>query len=175
MLDIDILETAALESVDREEILAVCRDAYQEGLDGYLADIGPGVHLLGRSNGRLVAHAMFVERSLQPQSGELLRTAYVELVATHPDAQRRGHATELMKRLAVEIQAFDIGGLSPTDEKFYLRLGWESWRGELLVRTGAGMVRAGDEGLMVLRLPATPPSLSLDESISIEWRGGEIW
>ena len=175
MLHVDVVETAALESVDREAILAVCREAYQESLESYLADIGPGVHILGRSEGRVVSHAMFVERWLQPQSGQLLRTAYVELVATYPDAQRRGHATELMRRVATEIQAFAIGGLSPTDAKFYARLGWESWRGELLVRTATGVIPAGDEGLMVLRLRATPLSLTLDQPISIEWRRGEIW
>ena len=174
-LQVEITATAALEDDSRDEILNLCREAYREDLDGYLENIGPGVHLLGRVDGALVSHAMFVERWLQRQDGRLLRTAYVELVATHPDAQRRGYASALMSRLADEIQAFDIGGLSPTDEPFYARLGWESWRGELMVRAEANVVASEDEELMVLRLPRTPPDLSLDEPISIEWRRGEIW
>ena len=80
-----------------------------------------------------------------------------------------------MRRLTDEIQAFDIGALSPTDERIYARLGSETWRGQLLVRTGTSVVTSEDEGLMVFRLPRTPADLSLDEPISIEWRQGEIW
>jgi len=174
-VQIDIIETAALDDIHRDEILSLCRAAYNDELDGYLENIGPGVHLLGRVEGRLVSHAMFVERWLQLASGQLLRTAYVELVATRPDAQRRGHASALMRRVAEEIAAFDIGGLSPTDENFYASLDWETWRGRLLVRSGTSVVLAGDEGLMVLRLPPTPAGLSLDDPISIEWRAGEIF
>lgn len=174
-MQIEIIETAALDNIRRDEILTLRRDAYQEDLAGYLAKIGPGVHLLGCVENQLVSHAMFVERWLQRANGQLLRTAYVELVATRPEAQRRGHAGALMRRLAQEIAAFDIGGLSPTDERIYDRLGWETWRGALLVRCGTNAVVSGDEGLMILRLPRTPADLSLDEPISIEWRSGEIW
>ncbi len=174
-VQIEIIETAALDRIRRDEILTLCRAAYEDELQGYFENIGPGVHLLGQVDGALVSHAMFVERWLQRANGQLLRTAYVELVATRPDAQRRGHATALMRRLADEIQAFDIGGLSPTDEKIYARLGWETWRGQLLVRTGTSVVASEDEGLMVFRLPRTPADLSLDEPLSIEWRPGEIW
>ena len=175
-VQIGCVHTNALDPRVRTEILALCRDAYQEDLDAYLENIGQGVHLLGRVHSQLVSHAMFVERWLQLQDGRLLRTAYVELVATRPGAQRRGYASTLMRRLAEEIQTFDIGGLSPTDEQFYARLGWESWRGELLIRTGTKVVASDDdEALMVLRLPRTPPDLSLDKPISIESRPGEIW
>jgi len=174
-VQIEIVVTSFLSAEHIDQVLSVCRDAYQEDLDGYLENIGPGVHLLGRVDGALVSHAMFVERWLQRASGELLRTAYVELVATRPDAQRRGHASALMRRVAEEIAAFEIGGLSPTDERIYARLGWETWRGPLSVRTGTNVVASDDEGLMVLRLPRTPAGLSLDEPVSIEWRPGEIW
>jgi len=172
---IQIVRTGDLDDPRRNAILDLCRAAYREDLDRYLDNIGPGVHLLGRVGGTLVSHAMFVERWLQLHDGRLLRTAYVELVATAPNAERRGYASALMRRLADEIHAFDIGGLSPTGEQFYARLGWESWRGELLIRTGTNVVPSQDEGLMVLRLPRTPPDLSLDRPISIEWRPGEVW
>ena len=174
-MHLQIVHTTALDAQVRDEILTLCREAYVEDLDDYLENVGPGVHLLGRVENALVAHAMFVERGLQLQNGQLLRTAYVELVATRPDVQRRGYATTLMRRVAHEIQSFDIGGLSPTDDQFYGRLGWERWRGQLLVRTGTNVVASDDEGLMVLRLPGTPRNLSLEEPISIEWRPGEIW
>ena len=176
MFDIRTVHTSELTSHSRDEILAICREAYQEDLHGYLQDIWTGVHLLGVIDNSLVSHAMIVERWLQVENRQLLRTAYVELVATHPEAQRRGYASALMRRLAAEIQAFDIGGLSPTDAQFYARLGWETWRGQLLVRTGTSVVASDDdEGLMVLRLARTPRDLSLEEPISIEWRPGEVW
>ena len=174
-MQIDTVETRALDRAQRDELLTLCRAAYEEELEGYLENIGSGVHLLARVDGALVSHAMFVERWLQRTNGELLRTAYVELVATRPDAQRRGHAAVLMRRLAEEIRPFDIGALSPTDERIYARLGWETWRGRLLVRTGTSVVASDDEGLMILRLPHTPADLELDEPLSIEWRPGEVW
>jgi aminoglycoside 2'-N-acetyltransferase I len=172
---IQIVRTGDLDDPRRNEILTLCRAAYREDLDGYLENIGPGVHLLGRVEGTLVSHAMFVERWLQLHDGRLLRTGYVELVATAPAGQRRGYASALMRRVADEIHAFDIGALSPTDERIYARLGWQTWRGPLLVRTGTSVVTSQDEGLMILRLPRTPADLSLDEPISIEWRPGEVW
>ena len=174
-LHVEIIESAALDASRRAEILALCRDAYREPLDRYLEDIGAGVHLLVQVDHVIVSHGMVVPRWLQLAHGQPLRTAYIELVATRPGAQRRGYATALMRRLAEEIISYDIGALSPTDEKFYAHLGWESWRGPLFVRTGSEVVPAGDEGLMVLRLPRTPAGLSLDEPISIEWRPGEVW
>ena len=174
-MQITAIETRTLDEARRNDILTLCRAAYGEDLDGYLENIGPGVHLLGHVDGVLVSHAMFVERWLQRATGELIRTAYVELVATRPDAQRRGYATALMRNLASEITAFDIGGLSPTDEAIYARVGWQTWRGPLLVRNGTSVVASEDEALMILRLPRTPADLSLDEPISIEWRPGEIW
>ena len=174
-MQITVIETAALDAVRRDEILTLCRAAYEEELQRYLENIGPGVHLLGHVDGVLVSHAMFVERWLQRVSGDLLRTAYIELVATRPDVQRKGYAGTLMRRTAEEIRAFDIGALSPTDERIYARLGWQTWRGPLLVRTGTSVVTSDDEGMMILRLPRTPADLSIDEPISIEWRPGEVW
>jgi hypothetical protein len=107
----------------------------------------------------------------------LLRTAYVELVATHPGAQRRGHATRLMREMQAQLDEYDFAALSPSDEAFvlYERLGWEWWRGPLVVRDAHGLVPSPDEVLMVLRLPRTPTNLDPGATLSIEWRAGEVW
>lgn len=175
LLQVTSVDTAALPCDTRNEILALCRAAYDEDLTGYLGKVGPGLHLLGRVAGAVMSHAMVVERWLEVAGGRRLRTAYVELVATRPDQQRRDYAAALMRRLAQEIGEFDIGGLSPTDQRFYARLGWELWRGPLFVRNDTKVEPTADEQLMVLRLPRTPPDLSLDEPVSIEWRRGEVW
>lgn len=174
-MHIDLVETAALTTGLRAEILAVCREAYNEELSDYLDNAGPGIHLLGRVNGEIVSHAMIVERWLETPGERPLRTAYVELVATPPRLQRRGYATALMRRVADESQQFDIGALSPSDPAFYSRLGWEVWSGPLSVRASAGLIGTPGEQAMVMRLPGTPRSLRLDAPLSIEWRAGEVW
>jgi aminoglycoside 2'-N-acetyltransferase I len=133
-----------------------------------------GEHLLGRRGGRLVCHAMWITRWLQPEGRAPLRTAYVELVATHPDHRHKGNATAIMERVARGIADEELGALSPATPGLYARLGWRPWRGPLFARTGGGLVPTPDEQVMVLSLRRTPP-LDLDLPLSVEWRPGEIW
>ncbi len=42
-------------------------------------------HVLGYADGRLVAHALWLDRPLRVNWGPWLNTAYVEGVATHED------------------------------------------------------------------------------------------
>ncbi len=88
--------------------------------------------------------------------------------------QGRRFATRLMERLALEIQGYDIGALSPAETTLYQRLGWERWHGALSVRTAAGVVPTPGEELMVLRLPGSPP-VDLEAALSVDWRAGEVW
>jgi len=169
-----VLATEALSAEDLDEVRALCSEAYQEDFAPLLEKVGPGHHLLGRRKGNLVSHAMWVTRMLEPTSLPPLRTAYVEAVATAPAFQKRGHATELMRRIEREIQDYDLGALSPSDQPFYQRLGWVCWRGPLFIRKGRVLELTPGETVMVLRLPRTPP-LDLDEPLSAEWRRGELW
>ncbi len=174
-LTIERIATTALSQSARNAILSLCNEAYDEDLTGYLNDIGPGVHLLGRDGPDLVSHVMWVDRRLEPGNLPSLNTAYIELVGTHPAHQHRGHATALMQRLATEIESYDIGALSPSDPAFYERLGWESWQGPLLIQSPSGIEASPDEAAMILRLPATPSALDLTASLAVSWRPGEIW
>jgi aminoglycoside 2'-N-acetyltransferase I len=80
-----------------------------------------------------------------------------------------------MKRVAEEIKDFELGALSPFSVAYYERLGWELWRGPLLIRTDEGLVRTPRDGdVMILRLPRTP-DLDLYAPLSAEWREGELW
>jgi aminoglycoside 2'-N-acetyltransferase I len=173
-LDIEVVPTDGLSARDLDEVRALCTAAYDEDFFRILELLGPGCHLLGRVEGSLVTHAMWVTRMLQPASLEPLRTAYLEAVATDPAHQRRGHASALLRRLPEEIADFDLAALCPSDAAFYQRLGWEAWRGPLLIRRGRVLEATPDETVMVLRLPRTPP-LDLDEPLSAEWRRGELW
>ena len=173
-----IVERAATEALPestRAAILSLCKNAYGEDLTGYLKDIGPGIHLLGWDGPDLVSHLMWIERRLDPGNLPPLRAAYVELVATHPDHQRRGHATALMQQLAEAIDSYDLGALSPAETSLYERLGWERWQGPLLVKGPSGIETAPNEAVMILRLPLTPSALDLKASLAVSWRPGEIW
>jgi len=135
---------------------------------------GGAEHLLGRHRGRLVSHAMWITRWLEPEGHAPLRTAYVELVATHPDHRNRGYATAIMRRVADEISHEELGALSPAAPGLYQRLGWRFWRGPLLARTEAGHLPMPDDRVMVLPLARTP-RLDFDAPLSVEWRPGEVW
>lgn len=174
MLDIEVRPAARLAADERAAIVDLCSLAYEEDFAPHLALMPDIVHVLGRDRGRLVSHAGWVTRWLQPEGMAPLRTAYVEAVATLPEAQGRGHASAILAALPPLFGDFDIAALSPSESGFYARLGWQLWRGPLLVREGGGLVPTPEEEIMVLRLPRTPP-LDLRLPASIEWRPGEVW
>jgi aminoglycoside 2'-N-acetyltransferase I len=123
---------------------------------------------------QLISHALWITRRLQINAGPILRTAYVEAVATDEKFRGRGFATAIMQRLAEEIQDYEIGGLSPADTTLYARLGWEFWQGPLFTRAKDGLVPNPGEAVMILRLPNTP-DIDLYAPLSIEWQKGEVW
>jgi aminoglycoside 2'-N-acetyltransferase I len=172
-LAIHRLSSSTLSPAVIASILELCDSAYGEPMASYLESIGPGEHLLGWHDGALVSHLMWVTRRLQP-GDQLLRTAYVELVATAPAARRRGYATLLLEYLPSQVGDFELAALAPATENLYARLGWRLWRGPLGVRTDHGLVPTPEERVMVLALPRTPV-LNLDLPLSVEWRTGEVW
>lgn len=173
---IELIASDGMAAATRDDVYALCRAAYEEEIEQYFVDVGPGLHLLGRVDGVLVSHAMIVERFAQVDGLPMLRTGYVELVATHPTVQGRGYGTQIMRALVPALHPFDLAALSPSVPEFYARLGWEPWRGALSVRIDGGLVQApADEEIMILRLPRTPSALDVAAPLSIEWRAGEIW
>lgn len=158
-----------LSQVARAAITDLCAVAFAEPFDQLFKLLPGSCHLLAYDADRLVSHACWVTRWLQPAGLPPLRTAYVEAVATHPDCQRHGYGTLVMRRLAEEITAYDLGGLSPAVTPFYTRLGWENWRGP-----DDSLLPTPQEAIMILRTPQTPP-LDLDALITAEWREGELW
>ncbi len=158
----------------RAEIIALCTAAYEEDFAD-MFDMLPGsIHVLARLNGQLVSHAAWVTRWLQPAGLPVLRTAFVEAVATAPEHQGKGFASAVLRDVANRITAYDLGALSPSDAAFYERLGWELWRGPLGIRTEHGVKPTPGEEAMVLRLPKTPP-LDLNSGLTAEWRVGDLW
>ena len=168
-------ELTAAERANLVELFAAAWPAGNFSADDMDHALG-GVHWLAEADGRIIAHASVVARTLEAD-GRPMRTGYVEAVATLPAWRGRGIATRLMEAAGERIRAaFDLGALSTGVHGLYGRLGWERWCGPTFVRTADGPVRTEDEddGIMVLRTPRTP-SLTLAEALSCEWRAGDAW
>jgi aminoglycoside 2'-N-acetyltransferase I len=119
---------------------------------------------------------MVTTRWLQPEGQPLLKTAYVDAVATLPAFQGRGHGSALMRQLAIAIDGeYAIACLGTEREGFYERLGWQTWRGPLAGRSERGLIPTpGQQGIMILRLSNTP-ALNLDSTLTIECQEERIW
>jgi len=173
-LTIQRIATADVPPTTRTALLALCDAAYREPIEPYLEAIGHGEHLLGMQGGVLVSHLMWVTRWLQPDGMPPLKTAYVELVATAPDAQDRGYATQLLEAFPNLVRDHAVAALSPATDGLYSRLGWRYWRGPLAVRHEDGLVPTPDDRIMILHLPRTP-EMDDTRTLSVEWRSGEVW
>jgi aminoglycoside 2'-N-acetyltransferase I len=177
------LPTSALTARERQAIRALMVEAFHDenepdeafSDDDWQHALG-GTHVVLDVDGEILAHASVVERRLQ--AAELvLRTGYVEAVATSPARQGEGFGTLVMEDIGAIIRAgFELGGLGTGAWHFYERLGWRVWPGPTLVRApGGDRATPDDDGfVMVLLTPTTPP---LDETgpISCEWRPGDVW
>ena len=174
-LQFQINRADELNAEERTALIELCTAAYEENFDHLFSSLPGATHVLGRLDGAIVTHAAWVTRWLQPAGFPLLRTAYIEAVATAPAQQGRGFGTAVMQHLQAHIQDYDLGALSPSEEAFYARLGWERWKGPLAIRTTSGLEASPpDEEVMILRLPGTP-ALDLNVLLSAEWREGELW
>jgi GNAT superfamily N-acetyltransferase len=132
-------------------------------------------HFLAYDEDALVSHAVITTRGVQAEGLPILRTAFVDAVSTLPSRQNHGYGTATMRRLAERIADYEIGCLQTDRTSFYAHLGWEEWRGPLAARSDDGLIPTpGQRGVMVLRLPITPP-LDLDATLSIERQPERIW
>ena len=141
-------------------IIHVCRTAHQEDDFTHLFSYIPsgGIHVLAYREQEVVSHAVATTRWLQPEGLPLLRTAYVDAVATLPAYQGQGIASTLMRHLATVIADFEMACLETERVSFYARLGWEVWRGPLAGRRATELLPTPDQkGIMILRLARTPP------------------
>ena len=160
----------------RAAIVHVCRTAHQEDDFLHLFSYIPsgGIHVLAYREQELVSHAVVTTRWLQPEGQPVLRTAYVDAVATLPAYQGRGIGSTLMRHLTSVISDFEIACLETERVSFYAQLGWEAWRGPLAGRRATELLPTPDQkGIMILRLARTPP-LDLDSLLVIEY-DGRIW
>ena len=168
--------TEELNADTRASIIHVCRTAHQEDDFTHLFSYIPsgGIHVLAYREHELVSHAVATTRWLQPKGLPLLRTAYIDAVATLPVYQGQGIGSTLMRHLATVLSDFEIAGLQTERVSFYARVGWEVWRGPLAGRRATELLPTPDQkGVMILRLARTPP-LDVESLLVIEY-DGRIW
>jgi aminoglycoside 2'-N-acetyltransferase I len=176
-----ILSTDELSRDEVAAIRALLSDAFGTDPDEAFTDddwahAQGGRHFVLDLDGELLTHAAVVERELQ--IGETpFRAGYVEAVATAPAHDGQGHGSRVMEAVGTHLRdSYELGALGTGRQRFYERLGWETWRGKAYVRRPVGLERTpDDEGyILVLRTPSSPP-FDLDDDISCEWRPGDVW
>jgi aminoglycoside 2'-N-acetyltransferase I len=171
-------KTEELDADTRNAVVNLCIVAHQEEDFKNLFSYVPsgGWHFLAFEGEQLVSHAMVNTRWLQPEGHPLLKTAYVDAVATLPASQGRGYGSALMRHLASGIDGeYVIGCLETERVEFYEQVGWEVWRGALAGRSEQGLIPTPEQkGIMILRLSQTPP-LNLDSMLTIECQDERIW
>ena len=170
--------TEDLPEATRASVIDLCVAAFAEEDFRNLFVYVPsgGLHFLGYRDDQLVSHAMVTIRWLQPEGQPLLKTAYVDAVATLPACQGQGYGSAVMRQLASAVDdLFVIACLETGRPGFYGRLGWERWRGPLAGRSREGLIPTPQQtGVMVLRLSQTP-ELDLDQGMTIECQRERIW
>jgi aminoglycoside 2'-N-acetyltransferase I len=173
---IRIRHTRQLDAVARATIVELCTAAHQADFSRLFYYLpADGLHFIAYSDEQIVSHAVVTTRWVQPEWRPVLRTAYVDSIATLPAYQRRGYGRAVMRELTANISAYDIACLKTDHTDFFERLGWERWRGPRAGRSGNDLAPTPDQqNIMILRLVRTP-SLDLDRELTIETQAGRIW
>jgi GNAT superfamily N-acetyltransferase len=172
-----VLTTEDLSAEHRSSVIELCIAAHEseDFLNLFTHIPSGGRHFLAYRGPQLVSHAVVTTRWVQAEDRPELRTAYVDAVSTLPTCQGMGYGSAVMNRLAAEIEDYEIGCLQTDRPGFYDRLGWKVWRGPLAGRGANGLIPTPEQrGVMVLRLPRTPP-LDLETQLSIECQPYRIW
>lgn len=176
MLNIETCRTISMSKDVRIEVLDMCNVAFGQPFD-MLFDLLPpdGLHVIGRADGRLVAHLVVTDRSMRVGEGEWLRAAYFDAVATHPDFQRRGYAGELVKK-AVELCRcrYDLLALATNVPQLYEKHGFSRWWGRQLIERedGCGAMDSEEQNNLMV-LPALEiTGLDFIKPMTANWRPG---
>jgi aminoglycoside 2'-N-acetyltransferase I len=172
------LPTADLTASELSALYALFSAAWPDGgfTDDDFAHGMGGMHWLAEVDGSIVSHASVVARRLEA-GDRVLRTGYLEAVATLPTAERRGYGSMVVRAAArYLLPRYELGALSTSVPGFYLRMGWEAWLGPTSVRTPHGLQRTehDDGGIFILRTPSTP-ALDLAGPLACDWRSGDVW
>jgi aminoglycoside 2'-N-acetyltransferase I len=174
---VTLVHTAQLPPATLRAARLLVERAFEGGFDEHDWDhaLG-GLHALVRDGSDLVAHGAVVQRRLL-HGGRALRAGYVEAVAVHPRARRRGHASAVMSALEDVVRGgYDLGALSATDggARLYAGRGWQQWRGTTWALTPSGRVPTPEDDDSVFVLPGAA-ELDVTGEVTCDWRDGDLW
>lgn len=176
MVEVGMVPDAQLADRVREAVRRMLLTAFDDFTDHDWAHSCGGMRAVVVAEGRPVAHAAVVPRTLEV-AGTPYAAGYVEAVATAPEYRGHGLGSAVVSEVARQCREhFDMGALSTSRHRFYERLGWERWRGPSYVREGDQLVRTPeeDDGLMVLRFGPSS-AVDLAAPISCRARPGDDW
>ena len=169
------IPSSAMTPAQSGAVIELCSNVFELDYAYYMNLCPDRVHVMGYVGDELVAHALWLDRPLRIGDGPWLNSAYVEGVATHAGYRRRGFGAAVMHRLQVAIQDYDLGALSPAVPEWYVKLGWDRWRGPLWIeQNGALLPTPDDELVLIYRTPRTP-QLDLHATLTAPWRPFELW
>ena len=174
------LQTADLTREQAQQVRSLCERAWaakpgdfdDEDWESCLG----GTHVLVEDRDAFVAHAAVIERTLE-LDGTPLRTGFVEAVATEPERQGAGLASEAMRAVNELIDAgFELGALDTDIPGFYERLGWVVWPGRTAVREPGGVrLTPEEDGNVLVRRPGRALEAGRDSLLVCDWRPGDPW
>ena len=175
-LDVRLRRTRQIDAAMRAAIVELCTAAYQTDFSRFFFYLPTdGLHFIAYRDDQIVSHAVVTTRWLQPERLPILRTAYVDAVATLPAYQRRGYGSAVLRELASNVTDYDVACLATDCVTFFERLGWQRWRGPRAGRSSGEIIPTSDQSnIMILRL-ANTPYLDLDRSLTIEAQAGRLW
>jgi aminoglycoside 2'-N-acetyltransferase I len=167
--------TAELSAAELADVRELAELAFDDFTDHDWGHALGGMHALVVEDGHLLAHAALVMRRLLHQDRSL-RCGYVEAVAVHPDARRRGLGSAVVASLEELAPAYDLLALSasPRGVPLYVSRGWSLWRGPSQVVTVDGLVPTPEDDGSIYVWPGAAP-LDIDAAIACDWRDGDVW
>ena len=167
--------TAELTAAELADVRALLDVAFGDFTDHDWGHALGGLHAVVVEDGRVLAHGSLVMRRLLHQDRSL-RCGYVEAVAVHPAARRRGLASAVMASLEELAPAYDLLALSASElgVPLYVARGWSLWRGPSSVLTAQGVTPTPEDDGSLYVLPGESP-LELDGPIACDWRDGDVW
>ncbi len=173
-LELLILSSHAMTPTQTAAVVDLCSEVFELDYSYYLNLAPDRIHVLGYDDGRLVSHALWLDRPLRVGDGPWRMCAYVEGVATHADYRRRGYGAAVMAALQAQIGGYAFGALSPAVEPWYVRLGWERWQGPLYIEKDGARESTPEETVLIYRTPLTG-EIDLHAPLTGEWRPFEPW
>ena len=143
-MDIVVKAESALSETERQQIDAVCDQAFANNHTPYVWVPRSDWHVLINVDGQCVSQVGIVER-VASVAGQPVKLGGVGGVATSPQWQRRGLASAAMARAAEFMRdqlAVDFGLLVCDHDRvpMYSRLGWEVVPGPLVIDQPQGKV-----------------------------------